>query len=70
MENVMDVAEEVSSKFHGVKPIAMFVIGKYTTAEINKVSLYIKNLTVVKYIKLVDTFSLQFSVTDYIGLWG
>ena len=47
MENVMDVAEEVSSKFHGVKPIALFLMGKYTTAEINELSLYTKDLTVV-----------------------
>ena len=43
----MDIVEEISSKFYGVKPIALFVMGKYTTAEINQLSLYTKDLTVV-----------------------
>ena len=51
MENVMDVVEDVSDQFHGIRPIALFVMGKYTTEEINKLSLYTKDLTVVLYYK-------------------
>ena len=43
----MDVVEDVSDQFHGVKPNALFVMGKYTTAEINELSLYTKDLSVV-----------------------
>ena len=46
----MDVVEDVSAQFHGVKPIAMFVLGKYSTFEINKLSSHTKDLTVVIFV--------------------
>ena len=52
LENVMEIVENVVDKFYGFRPIAMFMMGKYTTTEINKFSEQTKQLTLV-YIKVV-----------------
>ena len=40
MEAIVDIVEDISEQFHGIKPVAMFVIGKFNTLQINKFSSY------------------------------
>ena len=48
MKTVMDIVEGITAQFHGMGPKAMFLLGKYSTADINKISLFINNLTMVR----------------------
>ena len=47
LEKVINIVEDISDQFHGIRPIALFVIGKFDTSELNKFSLNIKDLTMV-----------------------
>ena len=38
MKKVMEAVDEVTKTYHGVKPIAMFLIGKYTTDQLKQIS--------------------------------
>ena len=38
LKNVMEVVEGVSKIYHGIRPNALFIMGKYSTSEINKIS--------------------------------
>ena len=47
MDILMEFVEDISkNQFHGTRPIAMFVIGKFDTFEINKFSPHIDLETV------------------------
>ena len=47
MENVVEIVEGVTGKFHGIRPKALFIMGKYGTDRINELSKQTKNLTMV-----------------------
>ena len=47
MEIVMNLIKDVSNHMNGVRPIAMFLFTNYSMSEINKLSIFIKDLTVV-----------------------
>ena len=49
MKTVMNVVEGITDQFHGIKPKAMFLIGKYSTPEIVKISSFINDLTMVRW---------------------
>ena len=38
MKTVVDKVEDISKQFHGIHPIAMFVMGKFSSLEIKKLS--------------------------------
>ena len=44
---VVDRVEDISKQFHGIKPVAIIVIGKFGTWETNNLSSYGQNLTKV-----------------------
>ena len=48
MVNLLDVVEGVTDKFHGIKPIALFLMGKYDTDRINELSKQSRNMTMVQ----------------------
>ena len=48
MKTIVDIVEDISEQFHGIKPIAMFVLGKFSSLEINNFSYHGQDLTKVK----------------------
>ena len=48
MKTIVDIVEDISEQFHGIKPIAMFVWGKFSSWKINNFSSYGQDLTKVK----------------------
>ena len=47
MKTILDTAKEITEQFHGIKPIAMFVIGKFNAFEIRSFSSHSLELTKV-----------------------
>ena len=47
MITIVDIVEYISEQFHGIKPIAMLVIGKFTTLKISEFSQIGKEITKV-----------------------
>ena len=44
---IVDIVEDITHHFHGIKPIAMFVMGKFNSFEINNFSSHGEDLTKV-----------------------
>ena len=47
LRHIMVQVEGVSRIFHGTKPVAMFLMGKYSTYEVNQVSTHNNDLPMV-----------------------
>ena len=48
MKTIVDIVEDISEQFYGIKPIAMFVMGKVSSLEINNFSSHGQDLTKVR----------------------
>ena len=50
LEDIMKKVDNVSDKFHGLRPTAIFVLGKFETSHINSFTKHAFNETMVKHI--------------------
>ena len=49
MKTIVDIVENITQQFHGIEPIAMFVMGKFNTSGIMDFSSFGNKLTKVAY---------------------
>ena len=47
MKSVVDIVEDITEHFHGVKPVSMFLMGRFSTALIHDLSFYKQEITKV-----------------------
>ena len=56
MKIILDRVKEITDQFHGIKPIAMFVIGKFNAFEIGSFSSHSLELTKVICLTTLNTY--------------